>query len=64
MPNQGHDKRTFRMAKKPWEEFVATCEAAGLSPQDVLRNLVLWYSRAPRVTVKRPPKSDPPEQSG
>lgn len=63
MPNQGHDKRTFRMAKKPWGEFEDACTAAGLTPQEALRLLVLWYSRSPGVTLRRPPRTEPP-QSG
>lgn len=55
MPNQGHDKRTFRMADKPWREFVAACDRAELSPQDALRLFALWYARTPGVTIKRPP---------
>lgn len=54
MPNQGNDKRTFRMAKEPWERFEHACKQAGLSPQDALRLLVLWYSRTPGVTLRRP----------
>lgn len=57
MPNQGHDKRTFRMDDPPWDRFVATCVAAGIDiPQDQLRTLVLWWIRTPGVTVKRPPR--------
>lgn len=54
MPNSGHDKRTFRMADEPWRRFVDACERAGITPQDALRLLVLWYSRAPGVTLRRP----------
>lgn len=55
MPNQGHEKRTFRMADEPWARFVAACQAADVDPHVMLRTLVLWYSRTPGVTVKRPP---------
>lgn len=58
VPTKGNDKRTFRMADEPWERFEAACTDAGMKPQDVLRALVLWYSRTPRVTVRRPPKSE------
>lgn len=54
MPNSGHDKRTFRMADEPWRRFVDACDRAGVKPQDALRLLVLWYSRAPGVTLRRP----------
>jgi hypothetical protein len=54
VPNQGHDKRTFRMADEPWKAFEAACAEAGVTPQAMLRTLVLWYSRQPGVTVRRP----------
>ena len=56
MPNQGHDKRTFRMADEPWKRFAAACETADVDPHVMLRTLVLWYSRTPGVTVRRPPE--------
>jgi hypothetical protein len=58
VPTKGNDKRTFRMADEPWQRFVDACEQSGLTPQEALRLLVLWYSRAPGVTVRRP-KSEP-----
>ncbi len=54
VPTKGNDKRTFRMADKPWREFVAACDRAGLTPQDALRLFALWYARTPGVTLRRP----------
>lgn len=54
MPNQGHDKRTFRMADEPWERFEHACREADLTPGQALKLLVLWYSRTPGVTMRRP----------
>jgi hypothetical protein len=54
VPNQGHDKRTFRMADEPWKVFESACAESGVTPQAMLRTLVLWYSRTPGVTVRRP----------
>lgn len=58
MPNQGHYKRTFRMADEPWKRFTDASNEAGLTPQEALRLLALWYSRTPGVTLRRPPGHD------
>lgn len=47
--------RNFRAADKPWDDAMATAEAAGENFSDRLREYVAWYSRQPYAQEPRRP---------
>lgn len=47
--------RNFRAPDKPWEDALATADAAGENFADRLRDFVDWYSRQPQAREPRRP---------